>query len=110
MTSIKRHKVILESTGAVATGEWFELDVRYEEAGTRILQVQVTTGDTITIQGITQDVKGIDKSFLDDLVTADITSISAITTTDDYLLEGPWRYIRAVKTGTTGPAKVQGFI
>lgn len=109
MTSIKRSKVLYDSAAA-DTSDWFALDVRYDESPSRAIQVYVTTGDTITIQGITKDVKGIDKSFLDTLTTADISDIKAYTASEPDVLEGPWTYIRVVKTGTTGQGKVQGFI
>lgn len=107
--SIKRYKVIFDGTAA-ETGEWFALDVRYDESPSRAIQVQVTSGDTIKIQAITKDVKGIDKSFLDELDADDIADLKTYSASEADTLDGPWTYIRAIKTGTTGPAKVSGFI
>lgn len=111
MASIKRHVVLLNQQAA-GNGSWIELDSRYDESPLRLLQVYVTAGDTVKIQGTTVDIKGSHK----DVVTAtfateDITDIKTFTASGSGdLLEGPWTYIRAVKTGTTGIAKVQGFV
>lgn len=109
MTAIKRHKVLFDSSAA-ETGEWVDLDNRYSETNERAIQIDVTSGDTITIEGITKDVKGIDKSFLNSLDEDDITTLGSYTSDDNDVLYGPWTYIRVTKTGTTGPAKVQGYV
>jgi len=70
----------------------------------------MAAGDTVTLQGIVKDVKGIDKSFLDDLTAADITTLAEYTQDERDLLVGPWTYIRVVKAGTAGAARVQGFV
>lgn len=109
MASIKRWVVLLDSTAA-ATGSWIPLDVRYDKETKRAIQGAVTSGDTITIQGITKDVVGMDKSFLTTLETADITTLGTYTADFNDILNGGWTYIRAVKTGTNGRAKIQGFV
>lgn len=108
---IKRHKVLYDSSAA-GTGDWFRLDNRYDESPERILQVYMTAGDTITLQGATKDLKGVDSSTVTaSLETEDITDIvEYISSNAGDVLTGPWTYIRIVKTGTTGAAKVQGFI
>lgn len=111
MTSIKRHKVLMDQVAA-GDGDWFRLDSRYDHDSNRILQVDLTVGDTIVIEGVTKDVRGSGP----DIVTAsieatDITVIESLTADGtSNLLQGPWTYIRVTKTGTTGNAKVQGFI
>ena len=109
MASIKRYKTLYNAQAAT-TGNWFPLDVRYDINTQRIIQVTLTSSDTIVLEGTTHDVRGIDKSFLTTLPASEISTITTISASGPYLLEGPWTYIRARKTGTTAVATVQGFI
>lgn len=109
MSSVKRFKVLFDAATA-STGSWFALDSRYDESPTRAIQIDLTVGDTVVIEGTTKDVKGTDKSFLTTLSANEISILGSYTASDADVLEGPWTYIRVRKTGTTGPAKVQGFI
>jgi hypothetical protein len=109
MTSIRRHKVLLDQSAAVTT-DWYKLDTRYDSLNDRVLQLDITTGDTIEIQGTTQDVRGPDKSFLASLAADDISTITSKTADEAVTIPGNWSYIRVVKTGATGNAKVQGYI
>lgn len=109
MASIKRWKVLYDSIAA-GNGDWIALDVRYDESPVRTIQVELTSTDTIIIQGTTKDVKGTDKSFLTSLATDEIATITTISADGAYTLNGPWTYIRAVKTGTTARAKAWGFV
>ncbi len=104
-----RHKVLLQ-TGAEGAGPWIALDARYKKETERALQIFVTDGDTVTIQGITKDEKGSDKSFLANLGPEDISDLKSYTESTADVLTGTFTYIRAVKTGTAGFAKVQGFV
>ncbi len=83
---IKRNKTLYDSIAA-GTGDWIALDVRYEEAPTRPIRVVCASGDTITLQGIVRDVKGIDKSFLDTLQDADISDLAVYTEDTADILE-----------------------
>ena len=107
--NIKRFKELYNSSTA-ATSDWYQLDTRYDENMVRSLVVSVTSGDTVTIEGIVKDVKGGDKSFLDVLVDGEIATIKAYTESGRDVLEGPWTYIRVVKEGSNGRAIVQGFV
>jgi type 1 fimbria pilin len=107
--AIKRFKVLFDGTTA-GTGDWYELDTRYEDDSTRVLQIELTASDTAIIQGTTKDVKGPDKSFLDTLAPDEITNIVTVSADGFYNLTGAWRYIRVQKTGTAGNVKVQGMI
>lgn len=111
MTAIKRHKVLYDSSAA-GNGEWFRLDVRYDSSPERILMVDLVDGDTITIQGTVVDVRGGNPAVVvASLEADDIATIDTLTAdSTEHVLTGPWTYIRVVKTGTTGNAKVQGFI
>lgn len=109
MTAIKRHKVLFDAATAT-TGDWIPLDVRYENNSARTIQIILTVGDTVIIEGITKETKGIDKSFLTTLDADDISVIGSYTADGELNLDNPYTYIRARKTGTTGNAKVQGFI
>ncbi len=106
----KRRHVVLFDASTASTGAWFDLDSRYEEFAQRAIQGTVASGDTITIQGTTRDVRGPDKSFLTTLPATDITNIASYTANFSDILNGNFRYIRVVKTGTNGASKVQGFI
>ncbi len=109
--SIKRFKTLYDTQAAAGTGDWVPLDVRYDDGSeVRTLIISVTSGDTVELQGIVKDVKGMDKSFLDTLQTSDITTLATYTESDNDVLEGPWTYIRVVKSGTSGPCKVSGFV
>jgi hypothetical protein len=111
MTSIKRHKVLLD-TAAETTGEWFRLDNRYEKSSERIVHVDLTVGDTVILEGIVKDVRGSTPTEVLTTVEADDIAVIETFTADStqHVLTGPWSYIRVRKTGTTGNAKVQGFI
>ena len=109
MVSIKRHKVLFDASTA-STGDWVACDVRYDQDCRRVLQIILTVGDTVTIEGITQDERGIDKTFLTELTTSDISTIGSFTADGELEITVPYTYIRAKKTGTTGAAKVQGFV
>lgn len=107
---IRRHKVMYDSSAA-GNGDWFRLDSRYEESSDRVIHVELTSNDTITIQGTTVDVRGGNPATVTaNLEADDIVDITTLSADGTYLLQGPWSYIRAVKTGTTANAKVQGFI
>jgi len=110
MTAIKRYEV-LYNTSAQGTGAWFRLDTRYEETCERALQVFVTTGDTVTIEGTTKDVRGSTEQLVTASIAADeISTLKSFTANGAENLTGPWTYIRVTKTGVNGPAKVLGFI
>lgn len=110
MTTIKRHKVLYDATAA-ATGDWFRLDIRYDDTPLRTIQVELTASDTIVLEGTTKDVRGSTPALVIASLNAnDISTITTLSTDAPYLLEGPWTYIRARKTGTAANAKVQGWI
>lgn len=111
MSAILRYKVLYDSSAA-GTGEWIRLDNRYCGDLDRIVHVDLTTGDTVTIQGITKDVRGPKPAdFFTSLEADDITTLATLTAdSEDPILQGPWSYIRVVKTGTAGNAKVSGYI
>jgi hypothetical protein len=107
---IKRHRTLLETTTtAAATGDWFRLDSRYEEDPTRPIMGKVTAGDTVTIQVTAVDVRG-EADPLDTITADDISTTATYTADFDDVLRGNWTHVRAVKTGTTGTTKIQGFI
>src|SRR6478736_10294630 len=106
--SIKRWETLLDQAAA-GTSDWIDCDVRYEKISVRPIIVNLTSGDSIAIQAIVKDVKGIDKSFLDELEDADITTLKTYTTSGNDLIEGNWTYLRVVKVGANGAARVQGF-
>lgn len=112
MASIKRHKVLLDQSAA-GSGEWVRLDARYEEAPERPIQVDVVTGDTITLEATSYEVKGDPNATttgLASLSADDITIIETFTEDGNGVIAGYWTFIRVTKTGTTGNAKVQGYV
>lgn len=106
---IKRYKQLYNATAA-GTGSWVELDIRYDKAPFRTLIFSVTAGDTLELQGITKDFKGIDETWLTSLTASEITSLKTYTASGNDVLEGPWTHIRVVKTGTAGNGLVEGFV
>ena len=111
MTAIKRYKVLYDSSAA-GNGDWIRLDNRYDISPQRIINIDLTAGDTIVLQGAVKDLKGVAQDTVTgSLTTSDISTIETFTEdSTEHLLTGPWTYIRVVKTGTTGNAKVSGFV
>ena len=109
MTGLRTYTEILNQSAA-GNGAWFKLDSRYEKVSNRSIQGNVTTGDTITIQATAKDVKGIDKTWLSSLAASEITTLKAYTADFNDIINGPWAYIRVVKTGTAGTSRVLGMI
>lgn len=105
---IRRYKVLMDQTAA-GTGDWYRLDSRYEEDPSRPLQINVTTGDTVTIQATTKDIRGAEDPTTT-LTSEEIIDLDDFTATTSTLLNGNWTYIRIKKTGTTGNARVSGHI
>ncbi len=106
---IRRHRVLYNALAA-GDGVWHRLDSRYEEDGVRSIQVDLSSGDTVIIQGTTVDPRGAIYDVTSTLTPSDITNITTFTASGNGVIAGNWSYIRAVKTGTTGVAKVQGHI
>lgn len=103
---IKSNKVLMNQTTA-GTGTTFPLDVRYDLSPMRAVHGTVTTGDSVTIQGTTWDRRGPDKT---NLASATFHNLGTYTANFTDILNGPWTYIRIVKTGTAGNATVYGMI
>jgi len=110
MTTIRKSEVLYSGVAA-GTGAWFRLDSRYDTEQLRVLQITLATGDTITIEGTTKDVRGSTEDAVKASITNDdIVTIGTFTSSGGNTLYGPYTYIRAKKTGTTGYAKVQGML
>ncbi len=110
MTQVKRYVQLLNSSLEV-TGNWVQLDSRYAKDQARSLIVSIdAVGDTVTLQGVVKDIKGIDKSFLNTLASEDIATLKIYTQSEHDVLEGPWSFIRAIKQGTAGLAVVEGMV
>lgn len=105
---IKRYKVLLDQAAA-GNGDWVRLDTRYEEDPGRPIQLDIVSGDTITIQGITKDIRG-EGDPTDNLDSDDIVDLDDFTSSGSTILNGNWTYIRVKKTGTNGNAKISGFV
>lgn len=112
MAAILRNHVLYDSADA-GTGDWVRLDNRYCGGDIdRALSIYVTAGDTVTIEGIVNDQRGLTQDQVLAAVdeTKDVRTLKTYTASDEDVLYGSWTYIRAVKTGTNGAAKVQGMI
>lgn len=109
MTAIRRYKKLFDATTA-ATTVWHHLDFRYDDSGSvRNLSVNVTAGDSVIVQATAYDVKGTDINNIT-VPPLEITTLTTITTTGNYAINGPWSAIRITKTGTAGRAVVDGAI
>ncbi len=115
---LRTSKVLYNSSSA-GNGSWFILNGRHEKFSERSIQGTVTAGDTIAIQATTRDWKpphpyvagGLQEAaFLAALTSADITTLITYTADFNDIMNGPWTYMRIVKTGTTGTSKVEGMI
>ena len=107
---IRRNKVLYNSSSA-GTGEWFRLDSRYEIDPHRSIIIDMNPSDSIQIEATTVDAK--DKNDLaSKIVSSDIVVLDTFTGSSEVnkILLGNYTYIRIVKTGTAGIAKVQGYI
>lgn len=111
MSAIKRYKVLYDATAA-GTGNWVRLDNRYEVPEDRVVQAALTAGDTLIVQATSKDQKGLmdETAFLAALTAKDITVLNTFAASGNYEIDGPWSYVRVVKTGAAGNGKVQGFI
>ncbi len=112
MGAIRRHKLLLQTFEPnLATGDWIAMDVRYDETSERAVTGSVVAGDTVVLEVLTNDVKGIDKSFLDSLTAEDIVVFGTYTADFAATIPSGYTYIRARKSaGTTSTVKVQGMI
>lgn len=93
--------VLLNAVTAAVTGDWVTQDYRYSSDQNSVIIGELTTGDTVTIEGraIAKDENGVNVTVA--------TSLKAFTTASfSDAINGPVPEIRAVKTGTNGPAKV----
>lgn len=119
---IRRSKTLYNAATA-GTGAWVKLDSRYEIISTRTIQGTVASGDSIAIQATSKDfkpgnpypVKGVsavldETTFLNNLLPAEITTLITFTADFNDIINGPWSYIRVVKTGTTGNSEVTGMV
>lgn len=107
---IRRHKVLYNGSAA-GNGTWVRLDSRYEEDAGRAITIHMNASDTISIEGTVIDAKDVPslEAIIED---ADIAVIESYTgaTEAGVTLSSNYTFIRAVKTGTTGTAKVQGYL
>lgn len=96
---------------AAGNGDWVRLDSRYEVDAGRSFTVSMNAADTVSIEGTVLDEP--DHVALGAVITADdIVTLESYTgnSQEDGVLLGNYTFIRAVKVGATGNAKVQGFI
>jgi len=106
--SVKRYVLMFNATAA-STSRWYEFDFRYDHAPFRTINVNLASGDTVTIEATTYDIKGQDINQL--TVPADeIVTLKTYTSSGEDVIQGPWAAIRVVKEGTAGNAKVDGII
>lgn len=104
----KNSKTLYFSSGA-SNGDWIMLNPRDKE-NVRTIQVDMNAADTITIQATTKAAK--DKNELADIIAnRDIVVLKTYTGDTSFVdtINGPFTFIRAVKTGTAGVATVQGI-
>ena len=108
MSTVRKSKVLLIGTSA-STGDWYQLDYRFDVNTQRTLFGTVTSGDTIYIEATPQPIYNIDGTAASVSV---IVTIGTQTTAGSFnvLLEGPFAGIRARKTGTAGTCIVQGVL
>lgn len=100
--SVLTRQVLLTTTGASATGDWYPLDYRFNSEGAiRTFTGSLTAGDTVYLE-VTND---------DPSAVTTIVTVSAFTATPFLgALSGPFAAIRFRKTGTTGAASVTGVV
>lgn len=112
---IKRYRQLFNGTtvdavSASATGSWIRLDNRYSDLEVRPINITVSGGDSIAIQVTVVDQKSIDETYLNNLTANQIVTLQSLTATGQFLLEGGYTWVRAVKTGTAAYGLVEGFI
>jgi hypothetical protein len=117
MAAIQRN-VVLYNDSAAGTGRWYRLDSKYEESGTRSIQIDMNAADTIIIEGTTIERLGglnPDGSAFDpetDILPIDIVQLNSYNGNAEEadVLNSNWTWVRARKVGATGVAKVQGLL
>ena len=106
---IRRHKVLYNASAA-GNGDWVRLDSRYEIDAARAFTVSMNALDTVDIEGTVLDEP--DAVALAAVITSDdivvLESYTGVSQADGILL-GNYTFVRAVKTGVTASAKVQGY-
>ena len=105
----KRYKKLYNDTAA-GTGGWVRLDGRYAPIINSEVQATVASGDTLALQATSVDVKGIDETYLTNLLASDITTLNTFSSSGNYVINGNYTWVRVVKTGTAGLGVVEGFI
>ena len=104
-----KNYVLLYNASAAASGTWYPVSGTYGDQYQAVVQVSLNASDTILIEGTTLEAK--DATALAAIITAaDIVTIKTFSsvTSGFQVIDGPWTFIRATKTGTTANAKVQG--
>lgn len=99
--SFLKNKSLYNSSDA-GTGDWVKLDTAYDNDKSRALCVYLANAsDSIRIEATTVEAEA-------DISTADIVPLKTYTESAGEEFTAPWTYIRAVKIGANGAAKVQG--
>lgn len=101
----RREPVFILDTSAAGVGDWFPFNSgAWYEGKDYTLSFEITPGDSIRIE-VTNDVSA--GAPTGNMITSSAEHDSTVT---GDTIAGTWKFIRAVKTGTNGPAKVLAVI
>ena len=107
--SVNYSRIVPMAAGDTTT-PWFRLNGAVEAGKVRGIAGALTAGDTIQIQVTHQNLSNNDKSLSEvpGSTAANTVAVSDTFSTTQFqtILNGNWNWIRAVKTGSNGPATI----
>ena len=99
----RSYKVLLDQSAA-GNGAWEPLDTTYTPIYNAICYVSCAGGDWIKLEGSLQPMSTNPGTTA---YSPTAVSIAIVSASNAVALDGPFAFIRAVKTGTVGGAKVE---
>ena len=108
MTILNRQN-LLAATSAASTGSWYPLDWRLDPGGVvRTITGTLTVGDTCILEATNEAIYDSSGVAVSVSVIASVTSFTTTPFVGQF--SGQYSAVRIRKTGTTGPAIVNGII
>lgn len=108
MSTIRKQRVLLQGTSA-STGDWYQVDYRFDVNTQRSVFGTMNSSDTVFIEVTPQPIYNQDGTAASVSVVVTVTSFTGNATFSG-ALDGPFAAIRARKTGTNGTCMIQGVV
>lgn len=106
--TIRKQRVLVQGTSA-STGDWYQVDYRFDVNTQRSVFGTKNSSDTVYIEVTPQPIYNSDGTAASVSVIVTVTSFTGAATFST-ALDGPFAAIRARKTGTSGSCMVQGVL